>query len=377
MTIELTAFQQNGCCHFKGISVTLLALLPNLRHLSLTDDLDLMDPQHLHILQFLPHLQSLSLRLAKPVAWSQEVLGPLSSLNALTALSLSSPATDESWLVSPVLGQLTQLRHLKLPYIARYITPDSQDHWLEIVCKLTGLTSLDLHGYMENLPANIPGLTGLAHLELTHGCYKIGISEGPQPSIAQLVRSFSNLRCLFLNYLPISTTVFWQDVCKSLLLLSQLENLKIEYADLQDVSPTAWALPSKLTAVELVSCCIDTINPAISTLPLLRRLCIISEEPPGMSLSGFPSGPYLHNLQRLDIMGPSSETGSEALLQATHLRHLMVQFFGEYSPYWTRKALRKVVPVGCSIELYDDAACNVWWDDMPPSDDDVRERGFL
>ena len=71
-------------------------------------------------------------------------------------------------------------------------------------------------------------------------------------------------------------------------------------------------------------------------------------------LASLPRGPYLRNLQQLDINGPDSGAGPEALTDAVRLRMLSVLVRQDTHPLWTISALLQLVPKGCVVELWPD-----------------------
>ncbi len=294
--------------------------------------------QHLYIIASLRRLQRLTLSISFGETWSKATLEPLQYLTALTLLTLNVSSVDKPLLLSPTLTRLTCLRDLVLRDWAPTNDDNGRDHHMQVVSKLTGLTSLVLDGMLRSVPAGIGSLSHLVSLEVCDVRVHRFI-------VSPCIRSCTQLQYVSLSILPVASTKAWQDVCRSLSLLPKLQSLQIKFADLSRVRPRAWFLPSHLTSLRLQNCHIQTLPEAICKLSLLQKLCLT-----GCQLSSLPSGRYLCNLRLLAITVPQSGSGPEALADATCLQELQMDFEKcPENPLWAETALQSLVPKGCKF----------------------------
>ena len=134
----------------------------------------------------------------------------------------------------------------------------------------------------------------------------------------------------------------WQHVCRSLLLLPRLDALSFRCVKVSAVQPSSWALPSRLTSLELIDCAMGMIPAGICCLQHLQHLNVEDDE---VQLASLPRGPYLQNLLRLEMNVPKA--GPEALADAVHLKHLRI--YRHLGLLWTTHAFQELVPDGCKI----------------------------
>ena len=344
--------------HLRDTSMLLLPQLPNLHHLFLAGGREFMSPErHLHAFKLMPNLRHLDLQLTSDGSWSESTLEPLKHLSAATTLSLRIRDMSGPMLVSPFLAQLTQLQALFLHCegVDREI---NQAHLMQTVSKLTGLASLGLDGMVESVPAELEKLANLTYLELS----SINTEDVPFtiPSSFGLCLS---LRHINLGFLEDPSDKMWQQVCSALLLLPQLHALDISNANLSEIQPSSWALPSRLTSLYLDECRLSRLPSAVCSLPQLEHLSVVDLDW-HVQMANLPRGPYICNLVSLDINEPLAGVGPEALTDAVHLQTLMVRFTQSPGPLWAKSALQGLVPTGCEIDLDEEEQEHYYWSRM-------------
>ena len=69
----------------------------------------------------------------------------------------------------------------------------------------------------------------------------------------------------------------------------------------------------------------------------------------GTELGSLPRGPYLCNLEWLNINTPNWKARSEALRDAVHLRNLFIHSSKHLGLHWNDKALWQLVPASCAV----------------------------
>ena len=331
----------------------LLPQLPNLRHLSVSGGHAFMTPErHLHALQLLPNLQSLTLSVASDGNWNEHTLEPLRHLRALTSLSLTILYMFGPLLVSPALAQLTQLQALRLECQSdegrQGVANDDicHDRLMRTVSKLTGLEALVLEDMVDRIPAELERLVHLTQLGLS-----ILSFDDPDLAILPTFGMCTKLKHIRLSELDNASDEAWRLVCRALQLLPQLETLDVSYVDLSEVQPSSWALPLSLRSLTLSDCSMRTIPGAVCCLLHLQHLCLTRSPGWNVQLESFSKGPYLFSLQYLEISEPKSGAGPEALTDAMHLRSLTLTFRQNVQSLWTSSALQPLLPKGCAIIL--------------------------
>ncbi len=326
--------------HLRGTSTALLQQLPNLRQLVVSGSSSFMIAErHLPDVKAMPHLASLDLTLHSDHSWSDSTLEPLLCLGSLTALSLKVLGIHKPMLVSS-LSMLTQLRELRLETDGSLSFVREADLW-HTVSKLTGLSVLLLGGLVDHMPPELAALTLLQHLTL-RGFDR----QGPEFEVSSSIHRCSRLQHLTLESLPYTSNESWQTIW-SLLQLLPLQQLKFGETDLSEVEP--WTLSSQLTSLELIDCSVSYIPDAIRDLPMLQELCVIGDK-----LEGFPRGPYLRNLQRLEILCPHEFADARVLKAATKLKCVSIQYQDDKRPPWTRSHLEPILPKDCELDLLDE-----------------------
>ena len=351
----------NCWSEYRGGSVALLVQLPNLRSLHIQGGLngsglptgrpwDFMVPErHLYIAQSLPQLEDLTLSIPSGGTWKEDTLEPLKHLTALTSLNLKINNLDQPLLVSTALSGLTCLQSLSLEDEEDFWAT-AQDHLMQTVSKLKGLTNLSLSGMVDNMPAELGELAQLAHLKL------INFDRDGQPfNVPASLCLCTNLQLLHLgNLTPVSANG-WRRICMSLFALPALDALVISQTDLSSVSPGQWALNSRLTHLELQGCDIHSVAPAICSLPLLQELIIDSP-----IIYGLPYGPYLRTLRVLKITCPRPGDEFQALKKAILLEELHLYSeeepddYGQLPPLWTFEHAHRLVPEDCEVRMFEE-----------------------
>ena len=302
---------------------------------------------HLQAIELLPNLEHLHLLVPSDGTWSESTLDPLKYMKALTSLSLNIREIRGPLLLSPSLAQLTQLEDLNLESQNAFYDETSQAQFMQTVGKLTRLETLGLENMVESIPAELERLSCLTYLELS------GLDfDDPHFAISPSFGMCTKLRHVCLSWFLHAINKAWLLLCRSLLLLPQLDTLDIRKVDLSGVQPSSWVLPLRLTELNLMGCRMSMFPAALCCLPHLAHL-IVRDADQGMQLASLPRGPYLHNLQRLDINRPDSGAKPEALRDAVHLENLLIQSKQYPGPFWTESALQQLIPTGCTIFLHD------------------------
>ncbi len=325
----------------------------NLQRLSLWGGLNLMTPErHLYALELLPQLTDLTLNLASDGNWTQDTLEPLKELAGMTSLDVTISMMMGPLLVSPSLTQLSKLQNLCLTCSSadddEHYDQESQEHLMGTISQLTCLRSLDLREMVETVPAELGALVQLTSFDLRSRNHRPPFVI--PPSFSQCTK----LCHLHLAHLPKASDETWQHVCKALLLMPGLNSLHIHFADLSEVQPCSWSLPSALTSLRLDDCRMSTIPAAVCALERLQELWTGAPWRP-VKLTCLPQGAYLRRLQTLIMDLPSPGAGPEALGDAKHLRSLQVHgsmCAPHHNPLWTHEALHHLVPESCSISLH-------------------------
>ncbi len=338
----------------QAASMLLLPQLPNLQNLHIDDSLGFMVPErHLHVMESLPRLKSLSLHVISDRTWGETTLEPLTHLSSLTSLSLSICKLQGPLWTSPLLTHLTQLQELRLHSWGPYRYKTSSDQLLETVSKLTTLKTLLLDGVVDCVPAQLGALAQLTQINLRHLKYRRAGFVMP-PSFSLCTR----LQCLKLFGCPGASDEAWQHACRLLRSLSCMTDLAIFALDLSGVQPSSWSLPSELTSLSLEACGISTVPAAICDLAKIQHLTMYD---PGRDdlddpaeLTALPTGPYLNNLESLTINGPKLGAGPEALAHAVKLQSLGIDSREDANPLWIPTTLWELVPEDCQICFFKD-----------------------
>ncbi len=331
----------------QGASMLLLPQLPKLQHLTINDDYGFMTPErHLHVMECLPQLKSLSLSVSSDGTWSPATLDPLTHLRSLTRLDLCISQMIGSLEISPLLTCLTQLHDLRLDCSWKDLCEISPDHLMSTVSKLTTLETLTLVGLVDCVPPQLGALAQLTQFNLR----ELG-SNSPEFAIPPSFSLCTNLQHLSFSYCGNASNEGWQHACSLLSLLPCMKDLAISELGLSGVHPSSWSLPSELTSLALDYCGMSTVPAAICDLTNLQQLSILDSDEARVELTALPKGPYLYNLQRLEINRPKLGAGPEALAHAVNLQFLEVNCKQDTNPLWIPTTLRRLVPE-CRKILY-------------------------
>ncbi len=307
----------------------------------------------------LPRLESLDLS-SLSITAAETTLEQLQRLQSLTSLSLGTHSSHAPLQLSRVLSHLTRLRHLRLTCTGARCSSESQAHLMHTVSKLTGLTCLDLSGTLTSIPAELSALDQLEVLCVRDVSYRYGYTPFTPFTISSAIESCTRLEHLTLDgvsTIGLITKKRWQDVWDVLLLLPRLQHLVFRRMDTQHVD--AWRLPPQLTALELYDDVMSELPAAICNLPLLQKLTVTCGptlhwrvmSPHGAKLQCIPNGPYLRNLQQLEIDCPFPTADVSVLADAKKLPHISIQYRRDMFPPWTPRGLQAVLPKSCTIEL--------------------------
>ncbi len=329
----------------------LLPQVPNLRELRISDHLGFMVPErHLHVVECLPQLKSLILDVRSDGTWDEATLQPLSYLNSLTYLFLGISKLQAPLWTSPSLTHLTQLQVLRLNSWEPGYGEARTDHLMETVSKLTTLRLLALDGMVNCVPAQMGALAQLTQLDLGN----LGLDR-PVFTIPPSLSLCSNLEALSFWGCPAASDETWQHACRLLHSLPCMTDLAISALDLSGVRPSSWSLPSELTYLSLEDCGISTMPAAICDLAKMQELTMSDTgREDQVQLAALPTGPYLYNLEALQINSPKLGAGPEALAHAVKLQYLEVYGKEDANPLWIPSTLRNMVPEGCSICFFGD-----------------------
>ena len=301
----------------QAASMVLLPQLPNLQDLCIYDSRGFMVPErHLHVVECLQQLKSLSLFVVSDDTWDQATLEPFTNLSSLTSLCLVIQKLKGPLWTSPLLTHLTRLRELRLQCWGAGHGKTSPDHLMETVSKLTTLETLVLIGILDYMPAQLGALSQLTQIDIGNVGFGRPVFAIP-PDFSLCI----NLQRLHLSECPDASDKSWKQACTLLHLLACMTDLAIRALDLSKVRTSSWLLPSELTSLELEGCGISTMPATICNLAKLRHLTMSD---PGredqLKLTALPTGPYLYNLESLDINGLKLGAGPEALAHAVKLR---------------------------------------------------------
>ncbi len=333
----------------QGACMLILPQLPNLQHLKISSGHGFMIPErNLEVMELLPRLKSLELRVFSDGSWNVDTLTPLMHLRSLTFLNLEIMSMNEPLWISTALTYLSHLVDLRLTCADDKISEESHNQLMEVVSKLTSLRTLKLASMVEAMPAQLGALVQLTAFILC-GLY----IDGPQFAIPSSFSLCSNLQLLELENFPDASDGAWREVCRSLLLLPRLSDLGVCCVGLSEVQPCSWSLPSGLTALGLGECGVGSIPDALRFLSRLQMLNVIDIDyarDHKVELTSLPRGPYLHHLQMLDLNAPKLGAGPEALADAVNLRYIRVARWNA-NPLWTHRVLEGLLPQGCLIDF--------------------------
>ena len=343
----LHSASRKGLQSLRGACMLILPQLPNLQCLTIYGyGQGFMTPErHLHVLELLLQLKNLNLHLESDGTWHEDTLEPLTHIRVLTALELAIAGMTEPLCISPKLSQLTQLQELCLECVDSLYDRQSQEHLMNTISKLTLLQYLQLESMLETMPPQMGSLAQLTQLNLLncrHSAMKLSMPPSCSPR--------TNLQSLLLQNLASASDKAWQHVCSWLVLLPQMTEFAIFAADLSRVQPSSWSLPSGLTRFTLEECRMSIIPAAVCCLPRLQHLLMSDdEECDEAQLMGLPVGPYLRNLQTLDIDGPQLGVLPGPLALVLNLQTLTIDSEVEANPAWMPSVLESLVPQGCKI----------------------------
>ena len=277
-----------------AVDLTCLALLPHLRFLCVSFGV-CSSKWHAASLPALPQLQHLSLSL-QDVCETEPLLLPTASsaLTSLTCLDIKS--WNPELRSTPNVGQAVGRMHLL------------QDIWLA--------------GVVTSIPPQFSDLPHLRRLSLVD-IDNVGGDSGESGPFLQ-AGALQNCPCLtwlYLDGIPLSAASEWGMICKRLQSFKALQSLSIlESHIFHQVPGGVWCLPNSLTSLRIVRGGLQTLPPAIAGLPHLRLLDLFDN-----MLECLPEGPYLDNLQRLDLWSKTLQDIPASLPKAVHLQELVMQ----------------------------------------------------
>ena len=319
------------------------ALMPNLRHLSLTCEKNLMvAEQDLSSLQILTHLQTLRLNMASNGRWDYETMSPLQHLTALKRLDSWVKGLSTMFL-APGLGKLTLLTSLSLrqPWSFKSASTYDSERAGDVLGHLTSLQELTLQCLVDRIP---PAFSHLQHLRtLTVS----GVGEAwPAFSVQPSFSACRNLKYLRLFNFTAVAGAGWSEAWSALSALPALSDISLERVDLEALQGNGWAFGNILTLLSIVYCDLVEFPEALVSLTSLQSLSF--DRTDLGNLSELPAGPYLEQLTSLDLSNTALASFPAALSQASKLKRLIA--FED--PSWLGlDELEAILPDRCVLEV--------------------------